>query len=407
MATPNNDLNPDGSLNVERVGSPRLFLSDTYHFFLTTSWLKLRNRVLKQPLQYLKMVSLGLLFTLAGQMLWENPAAAETLSDAHRAYDNNDFRKAIRIFDAHYKKNSSAGLLFNLGKCHEKLGNLQAAIASYEAYLKQRPDAPDKTSVTQLLIRLRRKEVELRPTLSLKSSPRGARVYWDAKFIGETPVAIKVVAGTHALELRYKGHAPHKSELTIKPDLDLEKAYVLVPLAPPKVSALKLQGGIAGAAVYLDGKKIGMLPLVAPYSLKAGPHRIRVAKVGYQTWEHNGEFSAGSTKTLTVTSRPTVKPRPASRSIGTKAILGFSALGLAVASESLAILFTSQANQLTEETPDFNQRRDMAIGMHAGAAIATAAAISLITWWLLEGKSDGEKRSAATAHRGLGAGWAF
>ena len=42
---------------------------------------------------------------------------------------------------------ASPDLHFNMGLCHERLGEYAAALRSFEAYLRNKPDAPDRASV--------------------------------------------------------------------------------------------------------------------------------------------------------------------------------------------------------------------------------------------------------------------
>jgi hypothetical protein len=53
--------------------------------------------------------------------------------------------------------------------------------------------------------------------------------------------------------------------------------------APPagRSGSLILQSSTPGADIFVDGEKVGVVPLSAPITLQAGDHTIKVLKIGY------------------------------------------------------------------------------------------------------------------------------
>lgn len=56
---------------------------------------------------------------------------------------------------------------------------------------------------------------EAHGTFMIESTPAGAEVYIDGDFFGSTPMEHSLSAGKHEIELRKKGHAPWKRQLTV------------------------------------------------------------------------------------------------------------------------------------------------------------------------------------------------
>lgn len=74
--------------------------------------------------------------------------AAEHFQEAEQAFEKGHYRDAIREFEAAYRLAPHPDLLFDLGQCHERLGDLVEAIERYRAYLEAVPDAEDADLVS-------------------------------------------------------------------------------------------------------------------------------------------------------------------------------------------------------------------------------------------------------------------
>lgn len=72
-------------------------------------------------------------------------------------YETGYYEDALRSFKRAYELCPKAGLLRNMGATHERMGNIAAAIESYEAYLRADPAAEDKDATAILVANLRRR----------------------------------------------------------------------------------------------------------------------------------------------------------------------------------------------------------------------------------------------------------
>ncbi len=66
------------------------------------------------------------------------------------------FSKALIEYKKAYKLLPLAGFLFNIGQCHRNLNQYQKAIDSYAEYIRQTPNAKNKSAVENLLRKLKK-----------------------------------------------------------------------------------------------------------------------------------------------------------------------------------------------------------------------------------------------------------
>jgi len=77
---------------------------------------------------------------------------------ARKAYDKGEklfalgrFDEALESYEAAYDAKPLPGFLFNIGQCHRNLGDLDAAIFSFQKYLELAPDADNHDAVVELI----------------------------------------------------------------------------------------------------------------------------------------------------------------------------------------------------------------------------------------------------------------
>src|SRR5687767_9910106 len=86
--------------------------------------------------------------------------AADLFKKSVDAYRRGAFKEAIDLLNEAYALDPQPVLLYNLARAHEGLGDLDLAISTYEKYLQQEPNAPDKGAIEQRLVTLRRQRDE-------------------------------------------------------------------------------------------------------------------------------------------------------------------------------------------------------------------------------------------------------
>ncbi len=75
--------------------------------------------------------------------LFAHAGTKELLQQAQDAYSKGDHKQALALYDSVNTTETSAGLLFNIGNCWSKLGDVPHAILYYERALRLAPGAED------------------------------------------------------------------------------------------------------------------------------------------------------------------------------------------------------------------------------------------------------------------------
>jgi tetratricopeptide (TPR) repeat protein len=86
--------------------------------------------------------------------------AADLFKRSADAYRQGDFKQAIELLDEAYALDPQPVLLYNRARAHEGLGHLDEAIAGYEKFLADEPNAPDRGAIEQRLTTLRHQRDE-------------------------------------------------------------------------------------------------------------------------------------------------------------------------------------------------------------------------------------------------------
>jgi tetratricopeptide (TPR) repeat protein len=86
--------------------------------------------------------------------------AAELFKKSAESYRQGDFAHAIELLDEAYALDPQPVLVYNRARAAEGIGNLDAAIAGYEKFLADEPNAPDRGAIEQRLVTLRRQRDE-------------------------------------------------------------------------------------------------------------------------------------------------------------------------------------------------------------------------------------------------------
>jgi tetratricopeptide (TPR) repeat protein len=74
-------------------------------------------------------------------------AARDHYAKGKRAYDLGHFAEAAKEYEAAYQAKDDPALLFNLGQAHRLARNYPEAILAYKAFLRNVPDASNRTDV--------------------------------------------------------------------------------------------------------------------------------------------------------------------------------------------------------------------------------------------------------------------
>jgi tetratricopeptide (TPR) repeat protein len=107
---------------------------------------------------------------------------------ARKAYDKGEklfalgrFDEALTAYEDAYDAKPLPGFLFNIGQCHRNLGDLDAAIFSFQKYLELAPDADNHDAVVELIDELEQQQARE------EEERRDRKLQRDPEPRGETP----------------------------------------------------------------------------------------------------------------------------------------------------------------------------------------------------------------------------
>jgi tetratricopeptide (TPR) repeat protein len=172
------------------------------------------------------------------------PEAVERARAAYargqQAFAAQDFSTALQAFEEAYANVANPIVLVSIGESAAKLDRIETALAAYDAYLRARPDAPDRDEVAQKRAALAAGQVPAQ--LTLTSEPAGADVILDGQLVGRvTPVVLEVRPGTHRVSLVLLGYETERVVAELPPGGSAQRAVVLKPSPlPPTAQAAAL-----------------------------------------------------------------------------------------------------------------------------------------------------------------------
>lgn len=141
-------------------------------------------------------------------------------------------------------------------------------------------------------------------TIAFSSSPSGADVYVDGRFVGTTPTgAIRFDAGRY--QARFE--APGYDASTVTFDVRAGENRTVSTQLTAQRATVVVQGNVGGALVFLDGRQVGSLPSgsgrLTLNDVSSGSHELVVIAPGFTTYVTT--FTANSGRTTEVNVRQT------------------------------------------------------------------------------------------------------
>jgi len=133
-------------------------------------------------------------------------------------------------------------------------------------------------------------------TIQVLAEPKGVEILVDGASQGDAPAKVEGLAeGSHIVEGKKDGYT--KAELTVvvkKGEFKTVKLTLTEVATKAKVGKLQVSSNIKGAKVAVDGKNVGVTPLLLDNVLP-GPHVVRVYNGGDQELYKTVEIKAGET----------------------------------------------------------------------------------------------------------------
>jgi len=180
------------------------------------------------------LVTLGPVTTLAGPKAPpEEDAVAIAEARAHFRlglgyYKEARYREAIAEFQTAYRIKPSAVLHYNIGQAYEKLGDIPAALNSYNEYLHEDPKAANRVTVQRAMANLQgRLAASGVQMLYVTSDPTDAEVWVDGQMRGRSPFNAALAQGHHVVSVAKAGFRTLTRDVTLSPERALEMSLTL------------------------------------------------------------------------------------------------------------------------------------------------------------------------------------
>ena len=168
------------------------------------------------------------------------PEGARALfAQGEEAYREARYEDAIRLFLRTYEIDPKPTLLFDAAQAYERLGDVPNALRWYREYLRQSPQADDRSTVEEKARNLaHRLSLMGLQQVTVLSTPPSAKVVLDGQPIGKTPWTGEITPGPHMVVLVLEGFPDTAKQFVLASDramsldLDLRKAGQSVASSP-------------------------------------------------------------------------------------------------------------------------------------------------------------------------------
>jgi hypothetical protein len=321
-----------------------------------------------------------------------------------QAYSIGQFTAAIQAFDEAYKITPRPAILFSLAQAERKQyfvdhqpKHLERAVDSYRRYISEvaqggrRADAVQALSELEPILEKQKAqgmpapvaapEVKVAARVMVTSPTSGAQVSLDGGTASEAPFIGEVKPGKHQVLVSAKGHDPEKRDIQV-----VEGGLVALDLPLKERPALLSVAAPSGAEIHVDGRLVGVAPLMTPISLGHGRHFVAVMKNGAVAWARDVDLVRGETRSVEPQLSTSTQRKISYVVLGTSAaalITGGVFVGLTLDRQSKAqsILDERAATGITPDRLDTYERtRDQrdrykliaTIGLASGAVLGVS-----------------------------------
>jgi len=220
----------------------------------------------------------------------ETAESIKKIGDA--AFLDGRHAEALGHYQRSYAKSPDPALLYNIGRCHQELGDYPKA---HDYFTRFAVEAPPEMRAKVPLLKDRIASIAAKiATVKIAANVVGAKVTINGVLVGESGTldALRVNAGRLVIEASKDKYFPEKQ--TIDAPGGTTTSISLVLLERQTSGVLRLSSNVVGAAVSVDGKTVGNPPL--ELTVPAGTHTITASRVGYEPYSGSVLVPAGGSK---------------------------------------------------------------------------------------------------------------
>jgi hypothetical protein len=217
----------------------------------------------------------------------EKQRAFEFYTEGQRLYDAGLFAAAIENFSKAHEIMPHPVNLYNIARAYENLGDGANCVKFYDEYValhKKRENNRDPSDIVAVRASISKCRLLLKSEVSVGSDPIGAKVYIDNKdnLLGQTPFQTTLEPGRYKLFLVLDGHVPFEETFEVRAGEPVKLFFKLEKFQ--RVGRLRVKTNVRDAALFIDGRNIGLTPYRELITLDEGRHQIAVRKDDYTSF---------------------------------------------------------------------------------------------------------------------------
>jgi formylglycine-generating enzyme required for sulfatase activity len=229
-------------------------------------------------------------------------------------------------------------------------------------------------------------EVQLVPLwadVEITSEPSGAAVYMGTEVIGETPLSLELMEGSHSLSLIKDGYAAR--DFSVDTEANVDQVLPTFQLEPANAQ-LRVSSIPRGANVTVDGRYRGQSPVTIALSPDVD-YEIGLSKAGYGSTTRSVRLEAAASREITVdmtarTGEVTVQALPGDATIyvdGQARGSGTVTLKLSSAPHRLEVRRDGYADYARTVTPRPGYPQNIQVRLLSDAEIAAQSVASKVS----------------------------
>ncbi|MDF2692105.1 MAG: uncharacterized protein K0S65_488 [Labilithrix sp.] len=207
------------------------------------------------------------------------------------------YEEALGHYRSAYEATKNPAILYNMGRAYEGLADFPKALDALEEFAeKAPPELKARVPKLEELLRDVRNRVS---TLVVSAPVDGAEIRLGERVVGKTrtgQVIVRVNAGKQKLVVAKEGYFPFEKDVAL-PGSKIETVEAQL-VTRASLGLLRVTSPVAGAAVSIDGKPLGIVP--AESAVSPGSHKIALQRDGYEKAETSAVLSAGERKVVDV-----------------------------------------------------------------------------------------------------------
>ena len=132
-------------------------------------------------------------------------------------------------------------------------------------------------------------------SISVTSSPSGARAYVDGSYRGRTPETISGIGiGSHTVKITHDRYYDWSTSVDVSADSTSYISTSLTPIPYPSTGHVSITSSPSGAHIHLDSSYMGRTPKTLSH-IAPGNHILELDHSGYHEWSDIITVSAGGT----------------------------------------------------------------------------------------------------------------